>query len=80
MAILNFVKPDKVVMVESTEYKGTFEFCPLEPGYGITIGNALRRILLSSLDGYGITSIKISGVDHSTPKKSDGIQLGYITR
>ena len=64
MAILNFVKPDKVVMVESNEYKGTFEFSPLEPGYGITIGNALRRILLSSLDGYGITSIKISGVDH----------------
>jgi len=51
-------------MVESNEYKGTFEFCPLEPGYGITIGNALRRILLSSLEGYAITSIRINGVDH----------------
>ncbi len=64
MAILNFVKPDKVVMVESNDIKGTFEFSPLEPGYGTTIGNALRRILLSSLEGYAITSIKIGGVEH----------------
>jgi len=64
MAILNFVKPDKVVMVESNDFKGTFEFCPLEPGYGITIGNALRRILLSSLEGFAITSIRINGVEH----------------
>jgi DNA-directed RNA polymerase subunit alpha len=64
MAILDFQKPDKVVMIESTDYSGSFEFRPLEPGYGITIGNALRRILLSSLEGFAITSIKIEGVDH----------------
>ena len=64
MAILDFVKPDKVVMLESNDFTGTFEFRPLEPGFGITIGNALRRILLSSLEGFAITSIKIEGVDH----------------
>jgi DNA-directed RNA polymerase subunit alpha len=64
MAILAFQKPDKVVMLESDDFKGKFEFRPLEPGYGITIGNALRRILLSSLEGFAITSIKIEGVDH----------------
>ena len=64
MAILAFQKPDKVIMLESTDNLGKFEFRPLEPGYGITVGNALRRILLSSLEGYAITSIKISGVDH----------------
>jgi DNA-directed RNA polymerase subunit alpha len=63
MAILPFQKPDKVIMVEANEFKGVFEFRPLEPGFGITIGNALRRILLSSLEGYAITSIKIEGVD-----------------
>jgi DNA-directed RNA polymerase subunit alpha len=64
MAILNFVKPDKVIMINSTETEGQFEFRPLEPGFGITIGNSLRRILLSSLEGFAITSIKIEGVDH----------------
>ncbi|MES2681865.1 MAG: DNA-directed RNA polymerase subunit alpha [Bacteroidota bacterium] len=64
MAILNFVKPDKVIMINSTETTGQFEFRPLEPGFGITIGNSLRRILLSSLEGYAITSLKIEGVDH----------------
>jgi DNA-directed RNA polymerase subunit alpha len=64
MAILAFQKPDKVLMNEATDTFGQFEFRPLEPGYGITIGNALRRILLSSLEGYAITSIKIDGVDH----------------
>ncbi|HOK50789.1 MAG TPA: DNA-directed RNA polymerase subunit alpha [Bacteroidales bacterium] len=64
MAILAFQKPDKVVMVSATDTHGVFEFRPLEPGYGITIGNALRRILLSSLEGYAITTIKIEGVDH----------------
>ncbi len=64
MAILDFQKPDKVVMVNSDDYNGVFEFRPLEPGYGITVGNALRRILLSSLEGFAITSVKISGVDH----------------
>lgn len=64
MAILDFVKPDKVVMLESNDYEGSFEFRPLEPGFGITIGNALRRILLSSLEGFAITSIKIENVDH----------------
>ena len=64
MAILAFQKPEEVLMLEATPFKGTFEFRPLEPGYGITIGNALRRILLSSLEGFAITSIKIEGVDH----------------
>jgi len=64
MAILDFQKPDKVIMIESENNDGKFEFRPLEPGYGITIGNALRRILLSSLEGFAITSIKIEGVDH----------------
>jgi DNA-directed RNA polymerase subunit alpha len=64
MAILAFQKPDKVIMVESNDKFGKFEFRPLEPGYGITIGNALRRILLSSLEGYAITTVKIEGVDH----------------
>ncbi len=64
MAILAFQKPDKVIMVESDEQFGKFEFRPLEPGYGITIGNALRRILLSSLEGYAVNTIKIEGVEH----------------
>ena len=64
MAILAFQKPDKVLMLEADDFFGKFEFRPLEPGYGITIGNALRRILLSSLEGFAITSIKIEGVDH----------------
>jgi DNA-directed RNA polymerase subunit alpha len=64
MAILAFQQPDKVIMIESDEYKGKFEFRPLEPGYGMTIGNALRRILLSSLEGFAITSIRIDGVSH----------------
>ncbi len=63
MAILAFQKPDKVIMIEENEFKGSFEFRPLEPGYGLTIGNALRRILLSSLEGFAITSIKIEGVE-----------------
>jgi len=64
MAILDFQKPDKVIMIESDEHVGQFEFRPLEPGYGITVGNALRRILLSSLEGFAISSIRIEGVDH----------------
>ncbi|MBN1113414.1 MAG: DNA-directed RNA polymerase subunit alpha [Bacteroidales bacterium] len=64
MAILAFQKPDKVIMVEADEQYGKFEFRPLEPGYGITIGNALRRILLSSLEGYAITNVKFEGVEH----------------
>lgn len=64
MAILNFIKPEKVIQVNATEHEGQFEFRPLEPGYGLTIGNALRRVLLASLEGYAITSIKIEGVEH----------------
>lgn len=64
MAILDFQKPDKVIMIESDEFNGKFEFRPLEPGYGITIGNSLRRILLNSLEGFAISSIKIDGVSH----------------
>ena len=64
MAILSFQKPDKVILLESDPCYGKFEFRPLEPGYGITIGNSLRRILLSSLEGFAITTIKIEGVDH----------------
>lgn len=64
MAILAFQRPDKVIMQKSTDFDGTFEFRPLEPGFGVTIGNALRRILLSSLEGYAITSVRFSGVSH----------------
>jgi len=64
MAILAFQKPDKVIMLDADDRYGKFEFRPLEPGYGITVGNALRRILLSSLEGYAITNIKIDGVEH----------------
>ena len=64
MAILAFQKPEKVIMLESSSTFGKFEFRPLEPGFGMTVGNALRRILLSSLEGYAITSVKVSGVDH----------------
>jgi len=64
MAILAFQKPDKVIMNEANDFNGSFEFRPLEPGFGMTIGNALRRILLSSLEGYAITNIKIDGVVH----------------
>lgn len=64
MAIFNFQKPDKVIMIDSTDSKGKFEFRPLEPGYGLTVGNALRRVLLSSLEGYAITSVRIEGVEH----------------
>jgi DNA-directed RNA polymerase subunit alpha len=64
MAILAFQKPDKVIMIDSDDKSGKFEFRPLEPGYGITVGNALRRILLSSLEGYAITMIKMEGIEH----------------
>ncbi len=64
MAILNFQKPDKVILIDSTDFEGRFEFRPLEPGFGLTIGNALRRVLLSSLEGYAITSIRVEGVEH----------------
>jgi len=64
MAILNFQKPDKVIMIDSSEFEGKFEFRPLEPGYGLTVGNALRRVLLSSLEGFAITSVKIDNVEH----------------
>ncbi len=64
MAILNFQKQDKVIMIDSSEFEGKFEFRPLEPGYGLTVGNALRRVLLSSLEGFAITSVKIENIDH----------------
>ncbi len=64
MAILAFQKPDKVILLEADDQYGKFEFRPLEPGYGITVGNALRRILLSSLEGFAITTVKVEGVDH----------------
>ena len=64
MATFTFQKPDKVIMIDSTEFEGKFEFRPLEPGYGLTVGNALRRVLLSSLEGFAFTSIKIEDVDH----------------
>ena len=64
MAVFSFQKPDKVIMINSTDFEGKFEFRPLEPGYGLTVGNALRRVLLSSLEGFAITSIRIEGEDH----------------
>ena len=64
MALFNFQKPDKVMMIHSTEFEGKFEFRPLEPGYGLTVGNALRRVLLSSLEGFAITSVRIDKIEH----------------
>jgi DNA-directed RNA polymerase subunit alpha len=64
MAILNFQKPDKIILQKSSDFNAQFEFRPLEPGYGVTIGNALRRVLLNSLEGYAIIGVKIEGVDH----------------
>jgi DNA-directed RNA polymerase subunit alpha len=64
MALFNFQKPDKVIMIDSTDFEGKFEFRPLEPGYGLTVGNALRRVMLSALEGYAITSVRIEGVEH----------------
>lgn len=74
MSILAFQKPDKVIMIESNNFKGLFEFRPLEPGYGVTIGNTLRRILLSSLEGYAITAIKIDGIDHEFTSKKGVVE------
>ncbi len=64
MAILNFQKPDKIILQKTTEFEAQFEFRPLEPGYGVTIGNALRRVLLNSLEGHAIIGVKIEGADH----------------
>ena len=64
MAVFNFQKPDKVIMIDSSEFEGKFEFRPLEPGYGLTIGNALRRVLLSSLEGFAFTSVRLDNIDH----------------
>ena len=64
MALFNFQKPDKVIMIDSNEFEGKFEFRPLEPGYGLTVGNALRRVMLASLEGFAITSVRIDKVDH----------------
>ena len=64
MAILDFIKPEKVIMLDSSKDHGVFEFRPLEPGYGITVGNAIRRVLIGSLEGFAICSIKINGIDH----------------
>src|SRR5690349_22863162 len=64
MAILNFQKPDKIVLQKVTDFEAQFEFRPLEPGYGVTIGNALRRVLLNSLEGYAIVGVRIEGVEH----------------
>ena len=64
MAILSFQKPDKIVLQKATEFEGQFEFRPLEPGFGLTVGNALRRVLLSSLEGYALVGVKIEGLNH----------------
>lgn len=64
MSILNFQKPDKIMMQKANDFEGIFEFRPLEPGFGQTIGNSLRRILLSSLEGFAISAVRIAGVDH----------------
>jgi len=64
MALFNFQKPDKVIMIDSTDFEGKFEFRPLEPGYGLTVGNALRRVMLSALEGFAITSVRMDKVAH----------------
>ena len=83
MAILAFQKPDKVIMLEGTETVGRFEFRPLEPGYGQTIGNALRRILLASLEGFAISQIQVSGVQdefQTIPGVIEGMQDIILTK
>jgi len=74
MSILDFQKPDEVIMINEKANQGNFEFRPLEPGYGLTVGNALRRVLLSSLEGYAITSIRIEGVDHEFSTVEGAVQ------
>ena len=74
MSILNFQKPDKIVMQKSNDFEGTFEFKPLEPGFGQTVGNSLRRVLLSSLEGFAISAIRIAGVDHEFSTISGVVQ------
>ena len=64
MSILNFHKPDKIILQKANDFEGTFEFKPLEPGFGQTVGNSLRRVLLSSLEGYAISAVRIAGVEH----------------
>ena len=64
MSILNFQRPNKILLTKATEFDGTFEFKPLEPGFGQTIGNSFRRVLLSSLEGHAISAVRIAGVDH----------------
>lgn len=64
MSILSFQKPEKIILQKATDFEGFFEFRPLEPGFGVTIGNALRRVLLSSLEGHAINAVRISGVEH----------------
>src|ERR1043165_2477895 len=64
MAILNFQKPDKIILQKANDFEALFEFRPLEPGYAVTIGNTLRRVLLNSLEGYSIVGVKIEGVEH----------------
>ena len=64
MSILNFQKPDKILMQKATDFEGLFEFKPLEPGFGQTVGNSLRRVLLSSLEGFAISAVRIAGVEH----------------
>ena len=64
MSILNFQRPDKILMHKATEFEGFFEFKPLEPGFGQTVGNSLRRVLLSSLEGFAISAVRIASVDH----------------
>ena len=81
MPVFNFQKPDKVIMIDSSEFDGKFEFRPLEPGYGLTIGNALRRVLLSSLEGFAFTSVKIESIDHefsSLPGVVEDLSLIHI--
>src|SRR5690606_25970318 len=74
MAILNFQKPDKVIMIDSTDFEGKFEFRPLEPGFGLTVGNALRRVLLSSLEGYGVRSVRMQDVEHECSTGGGGVE------
>ena len=74
MSILNFQKPDKIVMQKSNDFEGTFEFKPLEPGFGQTVGNSLRRVLLSSLEGFAVSAIRIAGVDHEFSTISGVVQ------
>ena len=78
MTLIPFQKPERVVMQKASDFKGNFEFFPLEKGYGVTIGNAIRRVLLSSLEGFAVTNIKIEGIEQEFSRCEQNIGIFYL--